>query len=126
MFFLKEKKSRLTKEQPSTKLYMPLQTFAGSMLSIYIHLVIYTLWITWNEGLLHLKPFDPSFLILATFAAIEAIFLSTFILMSQNLMNEEADKRAELDLQVSLLTEHEVTRIMTMLSAIAKKWVLKI
>jgi len=96
-------------------------SFTGSMKFVYIHLAIFLVWIFWNLGWLIVKPFDPSFIILGTFAAVEAIFISTFVLISQNKMNLEADKRAELDLQISLLTEHEVTRMMTILMAIAKK-----
>lgn len=95
--------------------------FTGSMLFVYIHLTLFGLWIFWNLGWLGLKPFDPSFVVLAMFASVEAIFLSTFVLISQIRMNVQADKRAELDLQVSLLTEHEVTRLITLVTAIAKK-----
>ena len=95
--------------------------FTGSMLFVYIHLVLFGVWICWNIGLLGLNPFDPSFVVLAMFASVEAIFLSTFVLISQNRMNAQADKRADLDLQVSLLAEHEVTRLITLVTAIAKK-----
>lgn len=95
--------------------------FTGSMLFVYIHLAMFGVWIFWNLGWLGLKPFDPSFVVLAMFASVEAIFLSTFVLISQNRMNVQADKRAELDLQISLLTEHEVTRLITMVRAMAKK-----
>ena len=44
-------------------------------------------------------------------ASVEAIFLSTFVLISQNRMQAAADKRADLDLQISLLAEHEVTKL---------------
>ena len=95
--------------------------FTGSMLFVYIHLVLFGLWIIWNLGWLGLKPFDPTFVVLAMFASVEAIFLSTFVLISQNRMNIQADKRADLDLQISLLTEHEVTRLITLVTAMAKK-----
>src|SRR5947208_16971551 len=75
----------------------------------------------WNLGWLGLKPFDPTFVVLAMFASVEAIFLSTFVLISQNRMNIQADKRADLDLQISLLTEHEVTRLISLVTAMAKK-----
>jgi uncharacterized membrane protein len=52
---------------------------------------------------------------------VEAIFLSTFVLISQNRMAAAADKRADLDLQVSLLAEHEVTRLVTLGSRIADR-----
>ncbi len=55
------------------------------------------------------------------FASVEAIFLSTFVLISQNRSAALADKRADLDLQVSLLAEHEITRLIVMVSEIAKK-----
>jgi uncharacterized membrane protein len=53
-------------------------------------------------------------------ASVEAIFLSTFVLISQNRMTAAADRRADLDLQVNLLAEHEITRLMTLVSALAQ------
>jgi uncharacterized membrane protein len=52
-------------------------------------------------------------------ASVEAIFLSTFVLISQNRMAAVADKRADLDLQISLLAEHEITKVATLVTAIA-------
>jgi uncharacterized membrane protein len=99
--------------------------FAGSMLFVYIHLVLFGLWVLWNVGILGLKPFDPSFVVLAMFASVEAIFLSTFVLISQNRSSIQADKRADLDLQVSLLSEHEVTKLIVLVTQIAKKMDIK-
>jgi len=95
--------------------------FTGSMAFVYIHLCLFGFWILWNSGVFGLKPFDPSFVVLAMFASVEAIFLSTFVLISQNRMAALADKRADLDLQVSLLAEHEVTQLITLVRAIAQK-----
>jgi uncharacterized membrane protein len=95
--------------------------FTGSMPFVFLHLGLFGLWIVWNLGWLGLKPFDASFVILAMFASVEAIFLSTFVLISQNRASAQADKRANLDLQVSLLSEHEITRLITLVSAIARK-----
>jgi uncharacterized membrane protein len=53
-------------------------------------------------------------------ASVEAIFLSTFVLISQNRMAATADKRADLDLQISLLTEHELTRLIALVSALSR------
>lgn len=58
---------------------------------------------------------------LAMIASVEAIFLSTFVLISQNRMQRQSDRRAELDLQIGLLSEHEVTRLIRMVEAIAQK-----
>ena len=54
-------------------------------------------------------------------ASVEAIVLSKFVLISQDRMAATADKRADLDLQVSLLAEHEVTRLVTLVSGIADR-----
>ena len=96
--------------------------FAGSMTFVAIHAVVFGIWTAVNSGLLSVLPkWDETFVILGTSASVEAIFLSTFVLISQNRMSAAADKRADLDLQVSLLAEHEVTRLVTMVSAIAAK-----
>jgi uncharacterized membrane protein len=96
--------------------------FAGSMTFVYLHLVIFGLWILINVGWIPLIPrFDPSLVILAMEASVEAIFLSTFVLITQNRMAALADKRADLDLQVSLLAEHEITRLITLVRAIADR-----
>lgn len=94
--------------------------FTGSMIFVYLHLAIYGGWIIVNLGLVpHLPRFDPSFVILASEASVEAIFLSTFVLISQNRMTEAADKRADLDLHINLLAEHELTKVATLLAAVA-------
>ena len=95
--------------------------FAGSMRFVYLHLAVYGLWVLVNCGILPFKRFDPSFVMLATLASVEAIFLSTFILISQNRMQAIADRRSDLDLQVSLLSEHEVTTLIRLVHAIAEK-----
>jgi uncharacterized membrane protein len=53
--------------------------------------------------------------------SLEAIFLSTFVLISQNRLSEESEHRADLDLHIGLLTEHELTRVLQMLDAIQEK-----
>jgi len=96
--------------------------FAGSMVFVYLHVVIFGLWIFINVGWIPFIPrFDPSLVILAMEASVEAIFLSTFVLITQNRMAALADKRADLDLQVSLLAEHEITRLITLVRAIADR-----
>ena len=96
--------------------------FTGSMTFVYVHVVLFGLWISINLGWLPFVPkFDETFVVLAMVASVEAIFLSTFVLISQNRMAALAEKRAELDLQVSLLAEHEVTRLITLVTEIAAK-----
>lgn len=96
--------------------------FTGSMRFVYLHLTLFGAWVLINSGAIPGVPrFDPTFVFLATWASVEAIFLSTFVLISQNRASTAADKRADLDLQISLLSEHEVTRLITLMSAMAEK-----
>jgi uncharacterized membrane protein len=95
--------------------------FAGSLTFVYLHLAGVLAWILINAGLTPLPKFDPSFVLLATIASVEAIFLTAFVLITQNRMQIEADRRAELDLQISLLTEHELTRLIALVSRIAER-----
>lgn len=95
--------------------------FTGSMLFVYLHLALFGTWIVFNLPWMPTPKFDPSFVTLAMFASVEAIFLSTFVLITQNRMSALAEKRAELDLQVSLLTEHEVTKLIDLVTAIAAR-----
>ena len=95
--------------------------FTGSMRFVYIHALVYGAWIIINLPAMPTPKFDPSFVILAMAASVEAIFLTTFVLMTQNRMSGEAERRAELDLQISLLAEHEVTRLITLVKAIGEK-----
>ncbi len=110
--------------RPQDRLADAVTRFTGSMAFVAIHLIVYGLWVAASLGWLsrlHVPHFDPSFVILATEASVEAIFLSTFVLISQNRMNALADKRADLDLQVSLLAEHEVTRLISLVTAMAQR-----
>ncbi len=96
--------------------------FTGSMTFVAIHLTVYGLWIVANLGWLPGVPrFDPTFVILASEASVEAIFLSTFVLISQNRMAEQADRRADLDLHINLLAEHELTRLAALVGRIAER-----
>jgi uncharacterized membrane protein len=96
--------------------------FAGSLPFVYLHALVFGLWILVNVEWLPVMPaFDPSLVILAMVASVEAIFISTFVLISQNRMAALADQRADLDLQISLLGEHEITKIMSLVAEIAQR-----
>jgi uncharacterized membrane protein len=95
--------------------------FAGSIAFVCLHAALVVAWVLINLGATPLRAFDPSFVILATVASVEAIFISTFILISQNRAQAAADRRADLDLQISLLAEHEVTHLIKLVSQIAEK-----
>ena len=96
--------------------------FAGSMSFVALHLVLYSGWIAINLGWIPaISRFDPSFVILAMEASVEAIFLSTFVLISQNRMAAASDRRAALDLHINLLTEHELTKLAGLVARIAER-----
>ena len=110
------------KTSTQEKIAEAITKFTGSMAFVYIHVLAFGLWILLNVGLLSgVKAWDPTFVILATEASVEGIFLSTFVLISQNRAAAMADKRADLDLQINLLSEHEITRLLTIAIAIATK-----
>lgn len=93
--------------------------FSGKMGFVYVHIFWFGIWVLLNTGTLGITPFDPfPYGFLTMIVSLEAIFLSTFVLISQNRLSEEAETRANLNLQIGLLTEHEVTRVLQMLDAI--------
>ena len=94
--------------------------FAGSTPFIVIHIVWFGGWILLNEGVFGTPAFDPfPFSFLTLVVSLEAIFLTLLVLMSQNRMTKEADKRAHLDLQINMLDEQETTVILRMVQKIA-------
>jgi uncharacterized membrane protein len=95
--------------------------FAGSASSLVFHLLWFGLWLLVNTGLTPWKPFDPfPFSLLTSVVSLEAIFLTLFVLASQNRLTQEADKRAHLDLQVNLLAEQEMTVVLHMLKELCE------
>ncbi|MDD5274163.1 MAG: DUF1003 domain-containing protein [Methylovulum sp.] len=97
-------------------------SFSGRMIFVYVHIVWFGLWIFFNDGHFNIPSFDPfPYGLLTMVVSLEAIFLSTFVLISQNRLAEESERRADLNLQIGLLTEHELTRVLQMLDAIQCK-----
>ncbi|MEH2321922.1 DUF1003 domain-containing protein [Nostoc sp.] len=97
-------------------------SFSGHIVFVYVHIVWFGAWIVLNTGRIGVHPFDPfPYGLLTMVVSLEAIFLSTFVLISQNRLSEESEYRANLNLQIALLTEHEVTRVLQMLDAIPDK-----
>ena len=96
---------------------------SGSMIFVWLHVLWFGVWVTVNMGLVPgIQPFDEfPYGLLTMVVSLEAIFLSTFVLISQNRMQAAADKRAELDLHVNLLAEREATEILKKLARIEAK-----
>lgn len=95
--------------------------FCGSMKFVWVHVIWFSAWIVFNvvPGVTHVDPFPFTFLTLIV--SLEAIFLSTFILISQNHDTRISERRNHLDLQINLLSEQENTKMIMMLQAIARK-----
>ena len=95
--------------------------FCGSITFVWVHVIWFGGWILLNvvPGLRHLDPFPFTFLTLIV--SLEAIFLSTFILISQNLETRVSERRSHLDLQLNMLSEQENTKMIALLLAIAEK-----
>ena len=94
-------------------------SFSGRMVFAYVHIAWFGIWILLNTGWSGIRPFDPfPYGLLTMIVSLEAIFLSTFVLISQNRLGEETEHRADLALHIGLLTEHELTRVLQMLDAI--------
>ena len=85
-----------------------------------LHIAWFALWIALNSGVADMRPFDPfPFPFLTMTVSLEAIFLTLFVLASQNRLGRQADKRAHLDLQIDLLAEREMTAVLQLLQDIA-------
>jgi uncharacterized membrane protein len=96
--------------------------FAGSIYSVVFHFLLYGGWLLYNSGVFPVPAFDPfPFVMLAMTASVEAIFLTTFVLISQNRNALIEERREDLGLHVSLLTEHEVTRLAQLVDLMASQ-----
>ena len=114
------------KKSLQLKMADAITAFCGSMTFVYLHVVWFALWIVINMGWSAVVAFDPfPFGLLTMIVSLEAIFLSTFVLISQNRMSALSDERSDLDLQVNLLAEYEVTKVLKLVDAIADKMGLK-
>ena len=95
---------------------------AGGVVFIVIHVVWFIVWISANMGIVPgVTPWDPfPFSFLTLVVSLEAIFLSLLVLMTQNRLTRDADKRAQLDLQINMLAEQESTATLRMLEKICE------
>jgi uncharacterized membrane protein len=93
--------------------------FSGSMVFVALHVLWFAGWIAINLGLLGVHKFDPfPFGLLTMVVSLEAIFLSTFVLISQNRQAFQADRRAKVTLQIDALAEQEATKLIQMVAEI--------
>src|SRR5205085_6351032 len=86
----------------------------GTMASFLLHVGVFIAWIVVNSGVIRsVRPWDPfPFILLTMFVSMEGVILALFVLMKQNRMSRRADERDHLHLQVNLLAEKEVTKML--------------
>lgn len=90
-----------------------LTTKFGSMAFLILNLTWFSIWITFNSGILGNTPFDPfPFGLLTMIVSLEAIFLAIIVLISQNRASKIMDLREETDLQINKIAEEEITKVM--------------
>lgn len=116
------RKSAADQRGPQDRIADAVTAFSGRMVFVYAHIAWFGLWIALNTGRFGVPVFDPfPYGLLTMIVSLEAIFLSTLVLISQNRQSQEAERRSDLDLQMDLLTEHELTRALLMLDMIQEK-----
>lgn len=95
----------------------------GSMAFLLINSVFFALWILINtDQIKFLSPFDPfPFSLLTTIVSLEAIILAIFVLISQNRNSKVDDLREETHLQINLISEKEITKLMKMMAIVLER-----
>jgi uncharacterized membrane protein len=95
----------------------------GSMFFLIGNVIWFALWIAINTGVLPiLPPFDPfPFGLLTMIVSLEAIILSIVVLVSQNRAEKIGDLRQEIDLQLDIITEQELTKMMRLMYMLLKQ-----
>lgn len=95
----------------------------GSIPFLVLNVLWFAAWILINQGFFpFVKPFDPyPYGLLTMIVSLEAIILSTFVLISQNRMSKIENLREELDLHVDVITESELTKVMKLNTVLLQK-----
>lgn len=113
---------QLEKRSLTARLSDRITELAARESTVALHIAWFAAWTLVNTGHVpYLQPFDPfPFSLLTMTVSLEAIFLTLFVLASQNRLTREADRRAHLDLQVNLLSEQEMTMVLRMLREVCE------
>src|SRR6202047_2031685 len=119
----RQEEEALERRSSSERLADAVGGFAGSLSFVMLHLVFLIGWLLVNSGKIPwARPFDPyPFSLLGVIVAVEAVILSSFILMRQNRMMRRGERRDHLNLQVDLLAEKEITTLLKMVRAICER-----
>ena len=94
--------------------------FVGTIHFVTLQCLAVLVWVVFNLGIVSILPFDPfPFPLLSLFLALEAVLLTSFVLIRQNTMDLRSERRNHLDLQINMLAEKEATTILSLLRDIA-------
>ena len=116
---VRQEEEALERRSGSERLADAVGAFAGSPIFVVLHLMVVIAWLVVNSGLISVRPFDPfPFSLLGVIVAVEAVILSSFILMRQNRAMRRGERRDHLNLQIDLLAEKEITKVLQMVRAI--------
>lgn len=86
--------------------------FSGSMPFLFLNTFLFIVWIIINIQIFRLLPFDPfPFGFLTMITSLESIFLSCFLLISQNRQAEKDRVRADIEYEVNIKAELEVAHL---------------
>ena len=115
-------KGKMDKQRTSMERYADkITTLAGSNIFLFLNVAWFAVWILWNTGIFPVKAFDPfPFGFLTMVVSLEAIILAILVLISQNRSAKIADIREEIQLQINIVSEEEITKIMEMLVSLCE------
>ena len=96
-------------------------TYSGTFGFLAGNVLVFLTWILLNSNILGFKPFDPfPYVLLTTIVSLEAIMLAIFVLISQNRQSRITDLRQEVDLQINIIAEEEITKMIHLIAGLYK------
>jgi uncharacterized membrane protein len=112
-----ELEGRMSQRSLAVRLSDVITRALGTLACVITHLVVFGAWFLVNSGgVPGVEPFDPfPFGILTLIVSSEGVLLAIFVLISQNRMSRDAERRSHLDLQINLLTEQTTTKTLQIL-----------
>lgn len=116
-------RAALERRSWATRLGDMITSGLGTMTAVFVHIALIAAWCLVNSGWMpFVKPFDPfPFGLMTLFVSLEGVLVAMFVLITQNRMSKQADRRAHLNLQIDMLAEQEMTRVLHMLTKLCEK-----
>ena len=105
-----------------SRISLAITNIAGTFAFALFHLTLFVGWMAWNSVGPQAWRFDPyPYGLLTMIVSMEGVILAVFVLITQNRMGQQSDRRDHLDLQINLLAEQEMTMVLRMLSRISDR-----